>query len=135
MAMFDAPTREACAVRRARTNTPLQALALMNDTQFVEAARAFAARVLREGGPNDAGRAALAFRLATARAPERAETDVLLRLLEAERASYREAPEEAKRLVGVGASEPPSDVAPEELAAWTCVTSAILNLDEVVTAK
>jgi hypothetical protein len=82
MLAFDAPEREFCSVRRSRTNTPLQALVLMNEPAFLEAARQLAQRVLREGGADDAARLAYAFRCATGRAPEQQEAPVLLRSLE-----------------------------------------------------
>ncbi|MCZ6596172.1 MAG: PSD1 and planctomycete cytochrome C domain-containing protein [Planctomycetota bacterium] len=133
MQIFDAPTRESCIVQRARTNTPLQALTLMNDVQFVEAARAFAQRTMQEGGATADERAAFAFRAATARHPEPDEQRVLLGVFEAQLADYRADPEAARELVAVGDSAPDAALDPSELAAWTVVCSLILNLDEVVT--
>ena len=133
LTLLDAPSREACTVTRARTNTPLQALALMNDVQFVEAARALAERVLREGGATDEERAGWAFRLATARRPEPGELAVLLRLVEAQRAEYTSSGADAEALLGVGESAPDPELDPAELAAWTAAASLILNLDEVLT--
>jgi hypothetical protein len=133
MLIFDAPTREACVLRRARTSTPLQALVLLNDPQFVEAARAFARKTLRQGGQDDPARIAFAFREATARAPNPAEVGLLQDLLNKQLAKYRQGPELAEKLAG---SRPALAGAPDDrpaLAAWTIVASVILNLDETVT--
>lgn len=133
MLLFDAPTREYCVVRRPRTNTPLQALALLNDPQFVEASRAFADRVLREGGTSDEARLRYAFRLATARPPTAAELKVLAQVLGEQRAEFQKDQEGAKKLLGVGEYRASSTAAPADLAAWATVASMILNLDETVT--
>lgn len=130
---FDAPDRETCAVRRARTNTPLQALALLNDVTYVEAARALAERMMREGGTDPAGRLELGFRLATARRPEKEETRICLGVLEAQLVVYRGDPEAASRLLGVGESPRDGTFDEAEHAAWTVVASLILNLDETIT--
>jgi hypothetical protein len=132
MAVFDAPTREACVVRRSRTNTPLQALATMNDPQFVEAARHFAQRVMA-GAETDRDRAALAFRSATARQPSEKELGVLLRFLHAERSKFFGSPENAKSLLAIGEAERNTALNEVEHAAWTVVCSMIINLDEVLT--
>ncbi len=133
MALFDAPTREACTVDRARTNTPLQALALMNDVQFVEAARAFGERILREGGASVDERLTFAFRLATARVPDAGELAVLRGVLDAQAADFRADAAGAAELLEVGDSEPDASLDPVELAAWTMAASLILNLDETMT--
>ncbi len=133
MALFDAPTRESCTVRRARTNTPLQALALMNDEQFVEAARTLAERMLRASGGDDAATAAHGFRLATSRAPDADEVAVLVRLARAQREELRADPAAAHALLAVGEAPVDESFDPVELAAWTLVASAILNLDETIT--
>jgi hypothetical protein len=135
MMTFDASPRETCVVRETRTNTPLQALVLMNDVAFVEAARMLAQRVMREGGPTPEGRLALAFRLVTARMPRAAESKVLLDALEYHRARFREHQASAPRLLAVG--EEPADPRLEapELAAYTAVCNLVLNLDEVVTKE
>lgn len=129
---FDAPDRETCTVRRARTNTPLQALILLNDPTYVEASRKLAERLLRESG-NDDDRLTLAFRLATARPPSDAERQVLRRLLATQREKYRGDKAAAAKLLGVGEAPRDAHLAVEELAAWTMVASAVLNLDETVT--
>src|SRR5262249_51804211 len=131
----DATAREACAVRRSRTNTPLQALALMNDVTFVEAARVLAERALREGGPTPAGRLTRAFRLATARAPRPAELKVLLAGLERHRAPYGGDRAAGARLVRAGESRPDPRLDVGELAAYTTVAGLLLNLDEVISKE
>lgn len=133
MMLFDAPNREVCTARRARTNTPLQALALLNDVQFVEAARAFAERVLKEAGPDARQRLDYAFELATARAPSDREAGILLGICREQLERFRDDGGAAQALLEVG--EKPRDEAldPAELAAWTTVASMILNLDETVT--
>ncbi len=133
MITFDAPDREICTVRRARTNTPLQALVLLNDPTYVEASRKLAERMLMEGGATPRERIDFAFRLATARHPKDAEFAVLERLFTAQRAAFAEDEAAALKLLRVG--ETPRDVrlAVDELAAWTMVASVILNLDETVT--
>ncbi len=135
LATFDAPDREKCTGRRALTNTPLQALVLLNDTTYVEAARALAERTLREGGADDKSRVAYAFRLVTARVPSGKEAGVLRQLLEAERLTYAKDPQAAVKLVTVGESEYDKRLSVPELAAWTTVASTILNLDEAVTKQ
>jgi hypothetical protein len=135
MATFDAPDREKCTARRAMTNTPLQALVLMNDPTYVEAARALAERVLIEGGKDDKNRIAHAFRLATARTPTGKETGVLRALLAKERDTFGRDRKASVALVSVGESKPDASLDPVELAAWTTVASAILNLDETITKQ
>ena len=131
--MLDAPTRETCTARRSRTNTPLAALALMNDIQFFEAARGLAERVMTESGPAVKDRAAYAFRLATARQPSDVEVDVLVRQYEAQLAAYRGDAESAEKVLAVGESPVPEGLDSAELAAWTLVANVILNLDETMT--
>jgi hypothetical protein len=131
MAAFDAPARETCTVRRSRTNTPLQALALLNDVTFVEAARALAARALREGSPGEAALTRM-FRLATGRRPREAELRVLARSYARHLEHYRADRKAAENLVRVGASPADPDMKVSELAAATAVASVLLNLDEVL---
>ena len=133
MMLFDAPTREYCVVRRPRTNTPLQALALMNDPQFVEASRALAQRIMIEGGSTVESRVAYAFRLATARLPDQGEADVLKAFLNEQMDEFQRDPEAAKALLAVGQFEHDAALDPAELAAWTTIATVILNLDETVT--
>ncbi|MEM7305572.1 MAG: PSD1 and planctomycete cytochrome C domain-containing protein [Planctomycetota bacterium] len=133
MSIFDAPTREACTVRRARTNTPLQALALMNDVQFVEAARGFAERLLRSGPTEPDERLAYAFRAATSRAPQPEELAVLRATLDGHLSTFAADSEGARALLAVGDSVYDASLPAEELAAWTMLANLLLNLDEVVT--
>jgi hypothetical protein len=135
LATFDAPDREKCTARRALTNTPLQALVLMNDPTYVEAARALAQRALREGGTNENARLAYAFRLATARKPTRKERGTLRTLLEERLAAFRREPRAALALLGVGESPRDESLEPALHAAWTTVASVILNLDETITKE
>jgi len=132
LATFDAPDRETCTVRRARTNTPLQALVLMNDPTYVEASRKLAERMMTEAKTTD-DRIALAFRLATARKPTERETVVLRQVFEVELAEYRKDGKKALKLLSIGEAKREEKLDPAELAAWTIVASAILNLDETVT--
>ncbi|MBI1842400.1 MAG: PSD1 domain-containing protein [Verrucomicrobia bacterium] len=133
MLLFDAPTREFCVVKRPRTNTPLQALALLNDPQFVECSRAFADRILREGGPATQSRLTYAFRRATARKPAPDELKLLEQVLSDARAGYAKSPESAKQFLKIGAYVATSGATPSELAAWAHVASLLLNLDETLT--
>jgi hypothetical protein len=130
---FDASTREECVVQRARSNTPVQALVVLNDPTYVEAARAFAARLLREGGNDPVSRLSLAYRLALGRPPQEEEGAVLLKLLHDHREQYESDPGAARELVAVGDAPPPRDVDLAELAAWTSVTRVLLNLHETIT--
>jgi hypothetical protein len=133
MMIFDAPTREYCVVKRPRTNTPLQALALLNDPQIVEASRAFAQRMLTEGGATAESRIAYGFRLATGRKITRDESKVLAELLNAELANYRAHTDKADKLLAVGSFKAKPELDRAELAAWTLVGNALLNLDETIT--
>jgi hypothetical protein len=130
---FDAPSREECVVRRSRTNTPLQALALMNDEQYVEAARHLAERMIRKGGTTPAERIEFGFRLATSRQPTADEVRIFQKLYEAQTAAYAKNEQEAVKLIGVGESPRDTSLDARELAAWTMVANVILNLDETVT--
>ncbi len=133
MLLMDAPTREYCVVRRPRTNTPLQALALLNDPQFVEASRGLAQRIMIEGGTSVESRVAYAFRLATARLPDAGETDALKRLWSDQLDEFRRDPTAANALLAVGSFQHDPALDPAELAAWTTLATVILNLDETVT--
>jgi len=128
---FDATNRMACRVKNPRSNTPLQALTLLNDPVYVEATMAFAKRVLVEEPGSIDERINYAFRLAVARSPRPAEAAILKTLFEAELAAMKQTPAEAKKLVGSFAL-PPKTV-PAEFAAWYAVCTAILNLDETIT--
>jgi hypothetical protein len=132
MGTLDAPSREACSVRRERTNTPLQALLMMNEQLFVECARTLAERSLREV-PGDAERRLQhLFARVTARLPDTLEMSVLRDTLHQHLTRYRAEPQAAQQLIRVGESQPAPSVRPEELAAWTMVANLVLNLDEVI---
>ena len=133
MTTFDSPDREFCTVRRARTNTPLQALTLWNEPGFLEAARHLGTRMLREGGPDDSARVAFAFRLATGRRPQPTETAVLTKTLAQLRTDFIAHGSDAYAFVKTGASPIDATLAPAELAATTAVASMILSLDETIT--
>ncbi|MDE0938777.1 MAG: DUF1549 and DUF1553 domain-containing protein, partial [Pirellulales bacterium] len=133
MALFDAPSREECTVARPQSNTPLQALLLLNDPTYVEAARALALRILQEGGQDDPARLRYAYRRALARDIESAEAEVLGALLVKHRAHYQQHPEQAVALEQNGLHRAPEDVDPIELAAWTTVARTMLNLHETIT--
>jgi len=133
MTTLDAPSRESCTPRRERTNTPLQALLMLNDIQYFEAARHFGWRMLKEGGNADGDRLRYGFRLATARAPTEAESAVLLETFTAQRARYAANEGEAAKTIRVGDSPVPEGVPAVDLAAYTLMANLILNLDEVVT--
>jgi hypothetical protein len=130
---FDAPNREQPCARRDRSNTPLQALQLLNDVQHVEAARGLAERMLTEGGPSAADRIAFAFRVVLARPPEPAELAIVTEQLTLHLARYAKAPEDAKKAIRHGESKPRPGLAPTELAAYTLVANMLLNLDETLT--
>jgi hypothetical protein len=133
MLLFDAPTREYCVVRRPRTNTPLQALALLNDPQFVEASRGFGYRMLSRDAADDRSRLAYAFRLATARNPSSDELDTLMDVLRKQEADFSRNTSAAEQFLGIGDWKPAGQIDKAKLAAWTSVAGLILNLDETVT--
>ncbi len=128
---FDAPSREAFCVGRATTNTPLQALALMNDVQHVEAARAFAARLLAQPG-GDAERLAHGFRTVTGREPDADERALLAEALQGQRARYAGDEAAARAVLSNGALPADDTHEPKEHAAWTLVANLLLNLDEAL---
>jgi hypothetical protein len=133
--IFDAPDREKCTARRARTNTPLQGLVLLNDPTYVEAARVLAQRVIEQAGRDSASRINMAFRLATARKPDSREMKILQEIAQQQTANYRRDKTAAAKLVAVGESKADPKLDVSELAAWTTVTSTILNLDETITKE
>jgi hypothetical protein len=132
MSTFDAPSRENFCVARGRSNTPLQALALMNDVQQFEAARAFAERLLLRTS-SDADRLTHAFRCATARPPTRDEAALLAQTLAKHRTHFEKRVEDASRVITNGESKPSAALPVPEFAAWTMVANLLLNLDETVT--
>jgi hypothetical protein len=135
LATMDAGSREICQVKRARTNTPLQALALMNDVTYVEAARRLAQLMLSEGGATTKDRIDFAFRRAVARRPTSSELQVLERGLERYRKAFGADPESAKRFIGHGDSPVDDKKDPVELAAYAATAEVILNLDETITKE
>jgi hypothetical protein len=130
---FDAPSREECTAARARSNTPLQALALLNDPSFVEAARVFAARIMREGGARPEDRIQWAHRNVLSRTAEAAVATELKRVYDRHLAHYRTQVDAAKMLIAEGEAPVAADLDPAELAAWTGVSRVILNLHETIT--
>ena len=132
MSTFDGPSRESCSVRRERTNTPLQALLLFNDPQFVEAARALAQRAMCEAASDEPSRARYMFRLCTGRHPNERELDDLIEAYRENLTTFTEDPVAAKEFVQVGESAVDANRDVSELAAWTMIANLLLNLDEVV---
>ena len=135
LAAFDAPGRETCTVRESRTNTPLQALVMMNDPTFVEAAQALAMRVLKEGGKTLEEKLSWAFRATTGRPPCPDELAVLAAGFRDHRSRFRGRPEAVRALIERG--EHPSGPTCEsaDLAAMAVITQTILNLDEALTKE
>jgi cytochrome c553 len=133
LAAFDAPSREECTGERVRSNVPQQALALLNDPSYVEAARVFAERILKDGGPSVASRLRFAYARALQRRPSAVEERVLTNLLRRSRAAFASDPGAAERFLASGQLPAAKGLAVAELAAWTQVTRAILNLPELVT--
>jgi hypothetical protein len=133
MANFDAPNREAFCTRRDRSNTPLQALQLMNDVQHFEAARALAERLLSEGGATPQDRIAYGYRLVLARWPAPEEVALVQELFDKELTKYQQQPEAAKQAIRNGESAPKAGLPEPEVAAYTLVANLLLNLDETLT--
>jgi hypothetical protein len=129
MAGFDSAGREACTVRETRTNTPLQALDLMNDVTFIEASRALGQRLMKQGGID------FGFRLASARFPTERERSILLNSYRYNLDRFQTNPDAALKLLSQGESPRDTSLNANELAAWTYVASLILNLDETVTRQ
>lgn len=133
MSNFDAPNREQSCTRRERSNTPMQALQLMNDVQHFEAARALAERVIAEGGPDDEKRLLWLFRTVLSRKPDAKEFSMLTAALTKQRELYQKDPKAAEKAISVGESTPKKIAAPAETAAWALIANLVLNLDETVT--
>ncbi len=132
---FDVSNRQNCSVKTSRTNTPLHALVTLNDVTYVEASRAFAQRMLKEGGHDDAGRIAFGFRLCTARHPTAREAGLLAGSLAFFRSQYEANPDAAAKLIAVGESKPDAALPAAELAAHTSLALLLLNLDENLTKE
>ncbi len=135
MLAFDAPSREECTCERPRSNIPQQALVLLNDPVFVEAARVFAGNVVKHGVAEDASRVAWAFEKATSRKPTEPEVKILVELVEKHRKQFAADPDSAKKILAVGDAPNPADIPATELAAWASVCRAILNLHETITRE
>lgn len=133
LANFDAPMRDECTATRTVSNTPQQALTLLNDTTFVEAARVFASQLLKDAAAGDVARLQLAMERAAGRPLHQEELDSLVYFLNSQRGRYQAAPEEAARLVATGVAPPAPALEAVEWAAWTSVCRVILNLQETIT--
>ena len=133
MLLFDAPNRETCTPKRSRTNTPLQALALMNEVTYAEAARALAERMMKEGGESADSRLTTGFRLVTARTPDPETLKVLKSGFERRKKEFEKDEEGAKAFVMQGSSKPDPSLPATELAAYSATASILLNLDRVIT--
>jgi Protein of unknown function (DUF1553) len=135
MQVMDASPREFCMVREPRTNSPLQALNLMNDVTYIEAARVLAERMLIEGGTTPEGRLSWAFRRVTSRRPDAGERRMLLGHLEEQLDYFRRHPREAAKLLMFGEKRSNSRLNSVELAAYSVAASLLLNLDEIITKQ
>ena len=131
---FDNPARRVCTVRPSRTNTPMHALNLLNDTTYVEAARCFAEQLLQQPG-SDADRLGKAMAMATGRPARQTEIDLLAKRLSKLQAHYARNLESVKDLLSIGEAKPDPALDGVQVAAFTGITSLILNLDEVITKE
>src|SRR5205823_2867663 len=131
MSTFDAPNRDICIVRRARTNTPLQALVTMNDPVYVEAAQALARRLIKDGGKTLEDKIAFAMRLCISRPATDAEVKRLVKLYDESKAKFAKDPAKATQFATVPLGPLPKDADVADAAAWTAVASVLLNLDEM----
>jgi hypothetical protein len=132
MSNFDGPNREQVCTVRERSNTPMQALQLMNDTQHFEAARALAERTLAAGGATDEGRITWIYRTVLSRRPAAEELELVTKALQKQRDVYRADLDAAKKATNVGESVPTNVAPADETAAWTMIANLVLNLDETV---
>ncbi|HET6423210.1 MAG TPA: PSD1 and planctomycete cytochrome C domain-containing protein [Planctomycetaceae bacterium] len=135
MLTMDAPSRENCTVRRPRTNTPLQSLVLMNDVQYVEAARRFAERMMKEGGSQPADRLDYGFRLVTSRKPSPQEANVLQTIYAKHLAKFTQDTTAAEKLLAAGTAPRDASLPMPEHAAYTMAANLLLNLDETITKE
>jgi hypothetical protein len=133
MLLFDSPTREICTVKRSRTNTPLQALALLNEVTFFEAARALAEQMMKQGGQTPEARIAYGYKRATSHEADASVTKTLMKGWTDRIAYFKEHAEEAKQLIAQGESKPDASLEPAELAAYAVTANVLLNLDRVTT--
>jgi len=132
MSTFDAPNREQSCSGRGKSNTPMQALQLLNDIQHVEAARNFAEKIIHKGGNQDKAKISWAWRTATSRKPSQEEIEIVNDVLNQNRKRYSQDQQAAENLISFGESEPDANIQAPELASWTLTANMILNLDEVV---
>lgn len=135
MMSFDAPNREVCLARRARTNTPLQSLVLLNDPTYIECARLLAESMLRDGVSNPDDRFDAGMLRAVSRRATDAERKILGEVLDSARRRFDSDPSSAKSLNATGTTPPDCSIDPAELAAWTIVASTLLNLDETISKR
>jgi len=135
MMNFDNASREVCSVRLSSTNTPLQALNLMNDPQFVEAARVLAQRMIHEGGPSLSDQITFGHRIVLSRPPQSQTLEILRASYTDHLERYTQEPKNAQALVSIGASKPDENIKSPQLAAMTMVANVLLNLDETVTKQ
>ena len=135
MTLFDMPSREMCTVKRARTNTPLQALALLNEVTYVEASRKLAEDMINHGGRTLAEKIAHGFRKATSRHPSAEELATLTKGFQRRLKRYQSDPEAARKLTALGETKPAPSFDPIQLAAMTTAASVLLNLDETITKE
>jgi hypothetical protein len=135
LATFDAPSGEISCPRRVRSNTPLQALTILNETTFIEAAQAMALRVIKDGGPDNRSRAAYAFELCTARKPTSAELAKLLRFWDEQFQYFENRTAAAVEVAVLDTKKLPPDVNLHKVAAWAMLSRTILNLDETITRE
>ena len=130
MLTFDASERAVCVVKRQNTNTPLQALVLLNDPQYLEASRVLAERMISEGGETLEAQITMGFRLATSRSPKEEEIEVLTNLFEKEKSRFSEEKDEAKSFLEIGDAAIQFEKESDYLSALTVVANILLNLDE-----
>ena len=127
---FDAPRREECTAQRAQSNTPIAALTLMNDPTFLEAARAFAVRIMSLDAKSDKARIAFAFRESLSRAPQSEEHQIVQKLLDQSRTKFSADRKSAEEFLAIGLSKTPAELDKKELASWTAIARALLNTAE-----
>jgi hypothetical protein len=135
MMAFDAGTRDVCSTSRQTTNTPMQALVLLNDVQFVEAARKLGERILKHGGSDDESRAAWAWREVIGKPPTAAQVNILLDIIRDQRPLFQTNPENAQALLKSGDSPADPALDPIEAATFTILAQALLNLDAHITLR
>jgi hypothetical protein len=135
MILFDSATREFCSTRRTATNTPLQALVLLNDPQFVEAARKLAERIMKEGGSTDESRVKWTYRIVTGKPPTNEQLPILLELITQQRAIFASKSSDVATLLRIGDSLADSSLDPTELATFTALSQALLNSDAYITLR